>query len=58
MIVNDVNENSLMYIGESYGEQAYAATGREAYHNVYIDLSRKNSRQLANIAIVVADLSV
>lgn len=41
-----------MYIGESYGEQAYAATGREAYHNVYIDLSRKNSRQLANIAIV------
>lgn len=44
--------DSLMYIGESYGEQAYAVTGREAYHNVYIDLSRKNSRQLANIAIV------
>lgn len=44
--------DSLMYIGESYGEQAYVATGREAYHNVYIDLSRKSSRQLANIAIV------
>ncbi len=44
--------DSLMYIGESYGEQAYATTGREAYRNVYIDLSRKTSRQLANIAIV------
>ena len=44
--------DSLMYIGESYGERAYAATGRESYHNVYIDLSRKTSRQLANIAIV------
>lgn len=44
--------DSLMYIGESYGEQAYATTGREVYHNVYIDLSRKSSRQLANIAIV------
>ena len=31
---------------------SYAATGRESYHNVYIDLSRKTSRQLANIAIV------
>ena len=41
-----------MYIGESYGEQAYVATGRESYHNVYIDLSRKSSQQLANIAIV------
>lgn len=44
--------DSLMYIGESYGEQAYVATGRESYHNVYIDLSRKSSQQLANIAIV------
>ena len=44
--------DSLMYIGESYGERAYVTTGREAYHNVYIDLSRKSSRQLANIAIV------
>ena len=44
--------DSLMYIGESYGEQTYAATGREAYRNVYIDLSRKTSRQLVNIAIV------
>ena len=42
----------LMYIGESYGEQAHVTTGREAYHNVYIDLSGKSSRQLANIAIV------
>ena len=41
-----------MYIGESYGEQTHAATGREAYRNVYIDLSRKTSRQLVNIAIV------
>ena len=44
--------DSLMYIGESYGEQAYTTSGREAYHNVYIDLGRKSSRQLANIAIV------
>ena len=44
--------DSLMYIGESYGERAYVTTGRDAYHNVYIDLSRKSSRQLANIAIV------
>lgn len=42
----------LMYIGESYGERAYVTTGREAYHNVYVDLSGKSSRQLANIAIV------
>lgn len=27
-------------------------TGHESYHKVYIDLSRKSSRQLANIAIV------
>ncbi len=44
--------DSLMYIGESYGEHAYAVAGHEAYHNVYIDLSRKSIRQLANIAIV------
>ena len=44
--------DSLMYIGESYGEQAYTLTGRGAYHNVYIDLSKKTDRQLANIAIV------
>ena len=44
--------DSLMYIGESYGEQAYAVTGRDAYHNVYIDLSKKSARQLANMAIV------
>lgn len=42
----------LMYIGESYGERAYVTTGREAYHNIYIDLRGKSSRQLANIAIV------
>lgn len=44
--------DSLMYIGESYGEQAYETYGREAHHNVYIDLSRKTNRQLVNIAIV------
>lgn len=44
--------DSLMYIGESYGEEPYTTIGRESYHNVYIDLSKKNSRQLANIAIV------
>ena len=47
-----VEGDSLMYIGESYGEQAYEKTGRKAYHNVYIDLSKKTGRQLANIAIV------
>ena len=44
--------DSLMYIGESYGEQTYETNGRKTYHNVYIDLSRKTSRQLVNIAIV------
>lgn len=44
--------DSLMYIGESYGEQAYETYGRNAHHNVYIDLSRKTNRQLVNIAIV------
>lgn len=44
--------DSLMYIGESYGELPYKLTGRSAYHNVYIDLSTKSDRQLANIAIV------
>ena len=44
--------DSLMYIGESYGEQTYEKNERKAYHNVYIDLSRKTIRQLANIAIV------
>lgn len=45
-------DDSLMYIGESYGEQPYTMTGREAYHNVYINLSQKNNQQLINIAIV------
>ncbi len=44
--------DSLMYIGESYGERPYSTNGRNAYHNVYIDLSTKTTRQLANIAIV------
>lgn len=44
--------DSLMYIGESYGEQAYTSIGRGAHHNVYIDLSKKTVRQLVNIAIV------
>lgn len=41
----------LMYIGESYGERAYVTTGREAYHNVYIDLSGKSSRQLQTLLL-------
>lgn len=44
--------DSLMYIGESYGELPYQVAGRNAYRNVYIDLSQKTNRQLANIAIV------
>ena len=44
--------DSLMYIGKSYGEQAYTLTGRGAFHNVYLDLSKKTDRQLVNIAIV------
>ena len=44
--------DNLMYIGESYGELPYKLTGRSAYHNVYIDLSKKSDRQLVNIAIV------
>ena len=44
--------DSLMYIGESYGELPYEVTGRGDRHNVYIDLSKKTSQQLVNIAIV------
>lgn len=44
--------DSLMYIGESYGELAYTAHGRKTNRNVYIDLSKKNNRELINIAIV------
>ena len=44
--------DNLMYIGESYGELPYKLTGRSAYHNDYIDLSKKSDRQLVNIAIV------
>lgn len=44
--------DSLMYIGESYGEQSYPSIGTNAYHYVYIDLSKKSNRQLVNIAIV------
>ena len=39
---------SLLYIGDSYGERPYAPNGR----NVYIDLEKKNNRQLVNIAII------
>ena len=44
--------DSLMYIGESYGEQAYSSGNRESNHFVYVDLSKKTDRQLVNIAIV------
>lgn len=44
--------DSLLYIGESYGELPYRLTNRNSYHNVYIDLKTKTSRQLVNIAIV------
>lgn len=44
--------NSIMYIGESYGDFAYSVNGREACKKVYIDLNRMSEKQLANIAIV------
>lgn len=44
--------NSIMYIGESYGDFAYSANGKAAYKKVYIDLSKMSEKQLANIAIV------
>lgn len=44
--------DSLLYIGESYGEIPYASAGQNAHHNVYIDLSAKTKQQMVNIAIV------
>lgn len=44
--------DSFLYIGNSYGEVPYQSTNHSAYKNVYIDLSKKSARQLANIAIV------
>ena len=44
--------NSIMYIGESYGDFAYSTNGRASQKKVYIDLSQKSKKQLTNIAIV------
>ena len=48
-----VNEkDSLLYIGESYGEIPYSSIGKDSHHNVYINLRLKSKQQMANIAIV------
>ncbi len=44
--------DSLMYIGESFGEMPYASEGRGAYNNVYINLSTMSRKQLVNIAVI------
>lgn len=44
--------NSIMYIGESYGDLMYSTNGRATHKKVYIDLSKMSKKQLANIAIV------
>ncbi len=44
--------DSMLYIGNSYGEQSYASSGYGSNNNVYIDLKKKSDRELANIAIV------
>lgn len=46
------NNDTLLYIGESYGEIPYANQGQGAHQNVYINLSTKTNRQLVNIAII------
>lgn len=43
--------DTLLYIGESYGEIPYSYIG-EAHQNVYIDLRSKSKQQMVNIAIV------
>lgn len=46
------SKDAKMYIGESYGELPFAATGRESHRLVYVDLSTKSASELVNIAIV------
>ena len=49
------NGNSLLYIGKSFGEVPYEnLNNKKAKNNknVYIDLSKKNKKQMVNIAVV------
>lgn len=46
------DHDSLLYIGESYGEIPYPSTGKNAHRNVYIDLDAKTEQEMVNIAIV------
>lgn len=43
------SKNSLMYVGESYGEIKYNEESQKA---VYVDLKQKNEIELVNLAIV------
>ncbi len=47
-----VEGDSMLYIGESYGEIPYQSIGRDAHRNVYVDLGTKSKKQMANIAII------
>lgn len=49
------NGNSLLYIGKSFGEVPYENLNNKKNKNnknVYIDLSKKNKKQMVNIAVV------
>ena len=48
-----INEGDfLMYIGESFGEEAYPVVGNDAHRKVYLNLRGKTRAELANIAII------
>lgn len=46
------NGDSIMYIGNGYGEISFPSEDRNVHHNVYIDLKNKNIQERVNIAIV------
>lgn len=48
-----VSQDSKMYFGQSYGEESYeTASYPNSFDTVYVDLSKKNDRQLVNLAVV------
>ena len=45
-------DNTLLYIGESYGERPYSYVSKGNHQNVYVDLRSKTKQEMANLAIV------
>nr|WP_025776084.1 DEAD/DEAH box helicase [Clostridium botulinum] len=50
------DNDAMFYMGESYGELKIETEAYENPKNVYVDLSRKNSKMLVNLAIVKIEL--